>query len=43
MAAAAALVAMGGARPGAQSREERGGEVGAVLAMQLGGRRAEQG
>ena len=33
----------GGARPGAQSREERGGDVGGVLAMQMGGRRAEQG
>ena len=43
MAAAAALVAMGKARSGAQSREERGGEVGGVLATQMGGRRAEQG
>jgi len=33
----------GRARPGAQSKEERAGEVGGVLATQMGGRRAEQG
>ena len=43
MAAATALVAMGEARPGAQSKEERGGKVGGMLATQMGGRRAEQG
>ena len=33
----------GRARPGAQSKEERAGEVGGMLATQMGGRRAEQG
>ena len=33
----------GRARPGAQSKEERAGKVGGVLATQMGGRRAEQG